>query len=356
MNIDFDLYTFELKNILEDLVTREFSKCKKTYKGYNFRCPICGDSNEMYKTGRGHLFLNKTPYVYKCFNGGCPAENGMSATIFLREYYPAEYSEYIKMVIKATKESEEEKDKRKEQIRKSRYNVERKLPVISTINKLDISNISDFIKKNKNELVHMKPLIDYPEAIEFCEKRHIDRDIYRKWLYVNNNKDKKCFTKNRIIIPFINHNKQIYFYQARSIIGEEPKYKNSISDLRPIFNYYKADFSKPVMILEGPIDSLFVENSVATLGVKYNEELILSIPKKNRYFIFDNDSAGVNAAKKHLENGENVFMWKKFINNFYDVHGKIDFNDLSIQKNKKIWSFSELNHFFTNNILMKGLL
>jgi hypothetical protein len=357
--LDFDMFSFELKDIIGNMIRMEFPDASKTGKGYNIKCPLCGNSKSHYKKGKGHFFLNKAPYMYYCFNSGeCIAENGIPAFKFLQIEYPDYYKEYIDKIISASKEDEKAKKKRQELAKKNMWNdVKRNVPIKKNKEgKLDVSDINAFVNKNKNELINMKSIKDYPEAMKFCADRNIPETIYKRWLYVPNNNDKKCFTKNRIIIPFKNSKKEMYFYQARSIVGAEPKYKNAVTNLRPIFNYYEADFDKEVMIVEGPIDSLFLENAVATLGTKYDERLINAI--KKRYFIFDNDKAGIAEAKKHLENGEYVFMWKKYLlDNNIELNGeKYDFNDLAIKFNKVKFTFEELSQYFTNNILMDGLL
>jgi hypothetical protein len=358
--IDFDLYSYELKEIIDNMVRTEFPKYKKTQKGYNIKCPLCGNSKSSYKKGKGHFFLNKNPYMYYCFNSGdCDAENGIPAYIFMKENFPDYYQEYIDIIISAAKEDDEAKEARQEKIRKNRYNVERKIPKKIVNNRIDISKLDEFKKNNINELLQMRSLMDYPDAISFCQKRNITEEIYSKWLFVPYNDSAKCFTKNRIIIPFKNNDKQLYFYQARSVNGQEPKYKNSVSDLKPIFNYYEADFDSKVIIVEGPIDSLFLENSIATLGTKFEQSLLDSI--KEKLFIFDNDKAGVTEAKRYLENGETVFMWKKYLMDLgLELNGtKYDFNDLAIKygrTNKDKFTYEELKKYFTNNILMSGLL
>ena len=45
---------------------------KKTNELYNFRCPLCGDSEKNQYKARGYLYPSKdrTSFVYKCHNCG----------------------------------------------------------------------------------------------------------------------------------------------------------------------------------------------------------------------------------------------------------------------------------------------
>ncbi len=350
--LDFELYTEELKQVLTEAIQCEYPQAKKTFKGFNFRCPVCNDSKDHWKGGRGHLLLNKTPYMYVCFNGDCEAGGGINGQTFLREFFPDYHRQYIRQIVALSKESSELKEKRKEKAKKALYTVERKLPIIAEIGKPDITNVNDFIARNKDKLADMRSIKDYPKALEFCAKRGLPEAQYKNWLYVD---DDSSYIKNRIVIPFKNSKGNMYFYQARTITGEEPKYKNAISDLRPIFNYYEADFEKPVMIVEGPIDSLFLENAVALCGVKYDTRMTDSI--KYKYFIFDDDGAGRKTAQEHLEKKEYVFLWKKFKHDHQiSSDKKLDFNDLSIMLGVDKFNFKSLEKYFSKHLMAKALI
>jgi transcription elongation factor Elf1 len=345
--IDFSLYNWELKQALSDAIIG-MGKYRKTHKGYSFNCPHCND-----KKGRGQLLLNKEPYMYYCHNSGCDYDNGIPAMSWLKDHHPTYYNGWIKEVIALNKESVEKKEERLKKRKAQLYQVERRVPKRKPgESRPDISDMKDFIARNTFILKHMDTIKNYPNALKWCADRKMPEHIYMKWLFVPAAAGTKF--DNRIIIPFDNSEGKIYFFQARTIVGDEPKYKNALSDLRPIYNYYEADFTKPVIITEGPIDSMFIENAVALLGTKYMPELLDAIPQK--YFIYDNDKAGRDQALIELEKGQYVFMWKKFIKNFAFQKSKVDFNDLVILTNKEKFTFEELQPYFTNNLFMKGLL
>jgi len=349
--IDFSLYGYELRNICINLINCEYPQHQQNHKGYAIRCPICGDNP---RKKRGIFLLNCEPYMYVCHNGDCTANSGIPISNFIKKYHRNYYDQWIDAVVKASRESEEKKRERAEKVKRERFIVERRLPT-KTIKeddpRLDIVNFEELIKENSENMKYFNSIMNFPVPMAWCDSRHIPQEIYKKWFYADNG---GLF--GRVIIPFDDKNGQMYFYQARSIMGMEPKYKNSITNIRPIYNYYQVDINKPIMVLEGPIDSLFVENSIATLGTKYNPELLQVFDKNKLYFIFDDDAPGRATAVKHLKDGYYVFMWKSFIKNFSDSNNKIDFNDLAIRLNKDKFTFEELKPFFTNNLLLKGLL
>ncbi len=349
--IDFSLYGYELRNVVINMIHCEYPQAQQNSKGYSIRCPICGDNP---RKKRGIFLLDREPYMYVCHNGDCDANEGIHVSNFLKKYHRNYHDQWIDQVVKASRESEEKKRERMARVKRERFMVERRLPT-KTIKdddpRLDIVNFEELIKENADHMKHFKSILDFPDAVKWCQDRKISESIYNKWLYAD-----KGSLFGRVIIPFDDKNGKMYFYQARSIIGHEPKYRNCKTEIRPIFNYYQVDMNKPVIVLEGPIDSLFVENSIATLGTKYNPELIEMFDKNKLYFIFDDDDPGRATALKHLQQGYNVFMWKSFIKNFGQISGKLDFNDLAIKLNKDKFTFDELKPFFTTNMLLKGLL
>jgi hypothetical protein len=133
-----------------------------------------------------------------------------------------------------------------------------------------------------------------------------------------------------------------------------PKYLSRKGNHNNIYHYYTVDKSKPIIILEGPIDSEFVKNSIAMTGVKLQDNRLKDFP--NKYFLIDNDSTP-DTQKKKIElliSGEYVFCWKWFINDFkLPKREKWDINDVCIYLNKSEYCFDELQKYFTNSIYDK---
>ena len=58
---------------------------------YNFRCPICGDSQKNKTRARGYLYQVKNNTNYKCHNCGI----NVSFNNFLKDIDPATHKQYI---------------------------------------------------------------------------------------------------------------------------------------------------------------------------------------------------------------------------------------------------------------------
>ena len=80
---------------------------------------------------------------------------------------------------------------------------------------------------------------------------------------------------NRIIVPSYDSNKKLNYFIARSYLSKtKMKYKNpDVQKETIIFNEYLINWDKPVYLVEGAFDSIFVDNSIAMLGKVMGEFL-----------------------------------------------------------------------------------
>ena len=183
------------------------------------------------------------------------------------------------------------------------------------------------------------------KAIEYCKSRKIPEEIWKKFYICHKGK-----YHDRLIIPFYNKAGKIEFWQGRTLINLDPKYMNRIADTQ-LYNRDFIDATKPVIVLEGPIDSMFIENAVATCGAGSSGNLDSQLAKfEQLYYILDNDAAGLKKAGKLVRAHKNVFVWNKFLNDFGLKAAEIkDVNDvvLKLNKNEK-FTFKELQNYFTN--------
>lgn len=293
---------------------------------YNFRCNVCGDSKKNKFKKRGYLIKKRDkPWHFYCHN----CQTSMSATKWMKEYFPLYYKEYIREILNNKKESVIK-------------------PIITGhINKENLMEKDDIkffipILKGKGKL--------FEDAIKFCKDRMISENVWSKWFVAINGR-----YKNRLIIPFFDHNGKIYYWQGRALKDEMiPKYLSRLGDqFNNIYNYYNVDKDKEVIILEGPIDSEFVENSIALTGLKINDDKLMTF--KKRYFLLDYDKDGKKKSLKLLENGEYVFNWNNFIkDNNLPKKDKWDINEVCIFLHKvNKFTFNELKIYFTNSIYDK---
>ena len=274
----------------------------------NFRCPICGDSKKSKRKARGFVF--RTPdgdFRYKCHNCG----DSRSLRSLLKTIDPTLYREYVaEVTLKpqvAPLESVREKD-------------------------LRTTASNDQVSIN----VDLPRLVDLPEshpAVKYWTERRIPRDrmadaywtdAYFRWVNDTLIPDKftdKALARDcgRIVLPFRDDRKRITAMTARSVGGQEPKYV-AIKLLHPVspFGSDRVDPKSTVIVLEGPIDSMFIRNAVA-MGTSNRK-----VDFPNRIMVFDNEPrapAIVSIMERAIADGETVVVWPK------DVAQK-DVNDM----------------------------
>jgi len=83
--------------------------------------------------------------------------------------------------------------------------------------------------------------------------------------------------KRRLIIPSFDASGELNYYVARSIDGKMPKYINARYPKRElIFNEINLDWTKPIVLVEGPFDLFKAgENATCILGSSLNEKYVL---------------------------------------------------------------------------------
>jgi len=175
------------------------------------------------------------------------------------------------------------------------------------------------------------------KCLDVIASRRLDTAINRpKALYVSL-VDK--VHKNRLIIPFYDGNKCTY-YQSRGILPKDlqsrPKYLSKVGGNRGLFNFDQVSSDcSTVYILEGPLDSFFIKNSVAIAGIQ--EKSHTSLTKNQRdmlskhflssiTWVLDSqwqDQASLSKTEVLIEQGSSVFIWPKSLGTKYK-----DINDI----------------------------
>lgn len=323
MNFDIEkdlLIELEVKTVLNSY----FDNVHDSGQSFNFRCNVCNDSEKSRFKKRGHIYTNETPWMFHCYNCGAH----MNVEWWLKNYFQFEYENVKKqLTTMRIASSAPKKDDLK-----------------SKIDKIKFKKVEKEFDEKKN-VSFFKSIIKYPKLMKYCKDRLIPEEIYSKWFYSTGG-----MYEGRLIIPFFDDKGKIYYYQGRDLKpNSDCKYLSRMGDkLISVYNYYLVDRSLPVIILEGPIDSMFVENSVAETGLKKSKHLD-DFPLK--YYMLDNDKAGKKKSIKLLSDGQYVFNWKLFLREYpcsgdvKDVNDFIKFNNAGIRK----LNFKMLEKYFTNS-------
>jgi hypothetical protein len=133
-------------------------------------------------------------------------------------------------------------------------------------------------------------------------------------------------------------------------IEEEDDIVMKMNTFSIYFGIIQADFSRDLTILEGPIDSMFVKNSVATAGIDKSMDIFEDVESVR--YLLDNDKVGIKAMEGLLRDKKRVFMWKKLLKD-YSIKDKIkDVNDLVLYCwRNNIDAIKHIDEYFTSNPL-----
>ena len=114
----------------------------------------------------------------------------------------------------------------------------------------------------------------------------------------------------RIIFPFRDANGQYTGHSARALSAEHvPKYYTYKAIPEAVFGMDRIDFSKRIYVVEGQIDSLFIDNCVAAASSALHK--VHGIPKNNSVLIPDADIRNKEIMKlvhKFIVDGHMVCM------------------------------------------------
>jgi hypothetical protein len=233
----------------------------------NCRCKICGDSSQNKNKARGYFFSSKDTYFYKCHNCGV----SLNLYSFLEQVSPALAKEYNFEKFKDVRDYQEVVYRKPEDQKEATVNS------LQAIEKLPSSH----------------------KARLYLDSRRIPRKFWSSLAYSENfskvaeefdeaYKD-KFLEEDRLIIKIEGKN-GLCGIQGRSFDkNSKMKYitlkKNESSCY---FNYSRVDTNKQFFILEGPFDSMFVSNGLATLGLSKMRNISKEIDDSNAVYILDN--------------------------------------------------------------------
>ena len=267
---------------------------------YNFSCPFCGDSHSNSKKARGYIYDKSGKSIYHCHNCGVT----YSFSNFLKLVDTSLYQEYSIEKISDNKNVQDDFDKFVEKMKKPVFMQSGPLKGLKKVSQL---HHDDPIKK-------------------FVVSRKIPNEFHAKLFacpnfnrFVNNLLPNKFsersldFDETRLLIPFLDANKSVHAFQGRSLNNRGPKYITIILNehVPKVFNLDKANFGRDVSVVEGPIDSMFLSNSIATAGGDL-VSAVGSFNKDNLTIVYDNEPRSKETVKKldkAIMNGYKVCIW-----------------------------------------------
>lgn len=271
------------------------------------RCPICGDSSKNKNKTRGFFFVNKNKYFYKCHN--C----GVSCNLygFLEKVSPSLCKEYS---LEVWKDGDGLKTKKKTE------------PVV-TVKKIK--------KKYTIELPSVSELPPNHPCRTFVELRKIPRTAW-KYLYyaedfgtwartINSESADALEQSSRLVIPIVNEKGELVGAQGRalSVTGDRNARKTARyitiktegQEHKGWFGLDRVD-TGTIYVVEGPLDSLFIPNCVAMIGLSDALNVPSHLKSRSLVYLIDNEprnEAVVLTIGKLLDQDKKVCIWPDHI-------------------------------------------
>ena len=114
----------------------------------------------------------------------------------------------------------------------------------------------------------------------------------------------------RLIIPFYDIDGKVFAFQGRAFGKEQPKYLTVKLDenKQKVYGLDTVNLQEPILIVEGPIDSMFLKNCLAAAGA----DLTLKVKPDNVTYIFDNEPRNKEIIKRMydvVEKDYNLVVW-----------------------------------------------
>lgn len=221
---------------------------QKSKQLWTFRCPVCGDSKKSKIKTRGYIYNHKSRYWYKCFN----CDLSLPLERFCKEYYPEVYCRHI---VDSFIQQDSTKDNFEEELKQT------VLPIQIT------------------KEVGMLPASTNFEALQFLKSRKIPEEFYSEILFIEDvNSLLNLYTplgykplaykSSRLVIPILTESSNLVGYVTRSIKKDDPiRYYNiKVTNELFVWGQQRIDVNKPVYVVEGVFDAMFIPNAVATLS------------------------------------------------------------------------------------------
>lgn len=269
---------------------------------FNFRCPFCGDSKKNPTKARGYVYRKKNDYYYKCQNCGV----GHTMYNFINLLDPHMVKEYS-MERYMNGETGNQNYKKPE--------LKFETPVFDT-------------KRKEISLPKISELPSEHYAVQYCIGRKIPKATYNNLYYANDFKSfidelipghEKELKQNdpRLIIPFYDESGRLLAVQGRTLRDSKIRYITIKIDEENVklFGLDKVNKEEKIFVTEGPIDSLFLPNCVATADANL-ENACKYVPKDKIVLVFDNEPRNKDICKlidHAIENHFAVCIWPEMI-------------------------------------------
>ena len=275
-----------------NLISFRLQKFKKVKNNlFNFRCPLCGDSQRHKNKARGYIYSVKNNSNFKCHNCG----SSLSFNNFLKQLDSNVHKQYT---LEKFKEGHTGKN-----------------------------FTTDSPEFSFEKPVFQKKSLDLPKAVEnqsakvYLENRKLNpykfyyADNFKKWTNsLRETFDSTDKDEPRIIIPLFYQNTLVGF-QGRSIGPNKIKYITIMldDDAPKIYGLDEIQKDKTIYVTEGPFDSTFIPNAIALCGADGD---LSKWGVSNPVWIYDNEPRNAeihSRISRIIDRGEKIVIWPSSI-------------------------------------------
>ena len=268
---------------------------------YNFRCPLCGDSQKNKSKARGYVYRKKNDYFYMCHNCGVSTtfynlldkvDPNLCKEYSLERYKNGEQgnNNYVKPTF----------DEFKSETPKFRIKLD--IPTIESLSEEHFAKV--YVNSRKIPKSFHANLYFAQDFKNFVESLNIEKDGL-----IDNDP--------RLVIPFYDEDKNLVAFQGRALGQSKLRYitVKTDSENHKLFGTDRINKEELVYVVEGPIDSMFLENAVATA----DSNLMAATKHFDReklVLVYDNEPRNkeiVKQMEKAIEEHYSVVIWPEMI-------------------------------------------
>lgn len=263
---------------------------------FNFSCPICGDSEKNKSKARGYIYEYKGDLKYHCHN--CGADMPMEQ--FLKEIDPGLYNEYSLEKIRERRQG----SAKFEDVAPKKYSVGDAMDELKCLRKLPITHpCRKFVTDRLIPDHYLDKLFFVPKFKQWCNQIIPDK-------FEDTSNDHP-----RLLIPFFDKHRRMHAFQGRALedTDNRTRYIMIVTDesIPSLYGLDTVNLNKRTYAFEGPIDSMFFPNSIASGGGDFHTRLV-GIDHSNVVLVYDNEPYSIytkRKLKKAIMAGFTVCLW-----------------------------------------------
>ena len=282
---------------------------RKGNNKWNFSCPFCGDSKTNKYKARGYVYERKGKLRYACHNCSVP---GIDVPKLIKQVDPFLHDEYVREKIM---EMAGERQKSDAEIFADKMKTPKFVATspLRKLKKISVFRPDSFVKMFVDAR-KLPPESHYRLFYTKAFKQFVNDEC------IPDKFDKESLERGdepRLIIPFIDPDGNVFGLQGRSFKPDSPVRYITIMmdpDKPKLFGWDQVDVRLPhIYVVEGPLDSLFLPNCIASAGSDLTTNLSAIGADMSQFIIvYDNEPRNKDIVSKvdmAISQGFHVCIW-----------------------------------------------